>query len=678
MPKPPPDTRQQITNLLDIVKQKLEVTETRFNFLLEREQKPSKEDIELIKKLQLLARSLEQRTYEFFAVAKEMREGLEGENERLRQSFEALREEVNRLAEELEKLSAPPSAYGVFRSINEDGTAIIINGGREYKVNLSSRIDKASLVPGKKILLNEAMNIIEVAEFETRGEEVAVKDILSGDRISVTVRADETMIVEIAEPLRKTPLKVGDKVLLDAKSGYAVERLPKGEIKDLYLEEVPATSYEAIGGLKDQIVRIRDEMELPYLYPEFAKSLGVTPAKGILLYGPPGCGKTLIGKALAYAMAKGMEEKTGISSKAYFLNIKGPELLNKYVGETERKIREIFAQAREKGKEGLPVIIFFDEAESIARMRGSGISSDMESTIVPQLLVEMDGIHEMRNVIVVFASNRQDLIDPALLRSGRTDIKIEIPRPGPNEGYDIALKYLTPNLPVHPGIANSDTVTIINRLRENAPDDWQRLMQEQGFELCPARAQITREDSFTETWQIKTPEEKMRFVAYRFMEDLYLKNNFEPKDKTREITWQSRSGKTIYFDNRCGEITYQSGKKEFLWIADMVSGASISGMIETAKKRAFKRAVASNGKDIGIVVEDLYEAKREEILSQGATLGANTFNPDDWGRIAGKAGERIVNLQGLKTKAISFMRGSVIIPEKKEKPVEERPVGHYL
>lgn len=678
MPDSPPNTRQQMVDLIDIIKQSLAAAEERINVLIQRQQTPSKEDIVLVKKLRGLVKSLGQHQAEFFLATKEMREGYEGENQRLRQSFETLKEEVKSLIEELEKLSAPPSAYGVFRSLNQDGTATITSGGREYKVSISPRVDKTLLKSGRKVVLNEGMNIIDVDEYETRGEEVTVKDILSDTRVMVTMRADEIQIVERAEPLRGTQLKAGDKVLLDIHSGYITERLPKGEITDLYLEEVPNTSYEAIGGLRNQIERIRGEMELPYLYPEFAKSLGITPAKGILLYGPPGCGKSMIGKALAFAMAKGIEEKTGAPSKAYFLNIKGPELLNKYVGETERKIREIFAQAREKGKEGFPIMIFFDEAESFTRMRGSGISSDMESTIVPQLLVEMDGVHEMRNVVVVFASNRQDLIDPALLRPGRTDIKIEIPRPGPNEGYDIALKYLTPNLPVHSGIANSDITVVINRLKENAPDDWQRLIKEQGFELCPARSQIVREDGYTETWNIKTSEEKMRFLAYRFMEDLYLKNNFEPHDKAREIKWQSRSGKTIYFDNRCGEITYQSGKKEFLWIADMVSGASICGMIEAAKKRAFKRAVASEGKDIGLAVEDLYDAKREEILSQGATLGANTFNPDDWGRIAGKAGERIVNLQGLKTKAISFMRGSIVTSEKQEKPVEDNPVGHYL
>ncbi|HZY31465.1 MAG TPA: proteasome ATPase [Candidatus Methylomirabilis sp.] len=369
------------------------------------------------------------------------------QNERVVQALQQAREQLKTLREEVERLSAPPSSYGTFSSMNQDGTANIYTGGRKLKVNLHPSLQPESLRKGQELVLNEAFNVIEAVGFEGQGEVVALKDRLDPGRAIVSLRADEERVVELAEPLKELPLKVGDHFLFDPRSGYILERLPKSDVQDLLLEQVPDLGYDAIGGLGPQIEMIRDAIELPYLYAEYFREHKLQPPKGVLLYGPPGCGKTLIAKAVAHSLAEQLAKKTGQSVKGYFLNVKGPELLNKYVGETERQIREIFARAKEKATDGSPVVIFFDEMDSLFRTRGSGISSDVESTIVPQFLAEIDGVEGLKNVIVVGASNRQDLIDPAVLRPGRFDVKIKIDRPDQGASQEIFTKYLTPDLP---------------------------------------------------------------------------------------------------------------------------------------------------------------------------------------------------------------------------------------
>lgn len=369
------------------------------------------------------------------------------QNERMVQTMQQAKEQLNTLREEVERLSAPPSSYGTFSSMNQDGTANIYTGGRKLKVNLHPSLQPETLRKGQELVLNEAFNVIEAVGFEGQGEVVTLKDRLDPGRAIVSLRADEERVVELAEPLRELPFKVGDHFLFDPRSGYILEKLPKSDVKDLLLEQVPELGYDAIGGLGPQIEMIRDAIELPYLYAEYFREHKLQPPKGVLLYGPPGCGKTLIAKAIAHSLAEQLAKKTGQDLKGYFLNVKGPELLNKYVGETERQIREIFARAKEKANDGSPVVIFFDEMDSLFRTRGSGISSDVESTIVPQFLAEIDGVEGLKNVIVIGASNRQDLIDPAVLRPGRFDVKIKIDRPDQGAAQEIFTKYLTPDLP---------------------------------------------------------------------------------------------------------------------------------------------------------------------------------------------------------------------------------------
>jgi len=498
------------------------------------------------------------------------------QNEKLVNTLYEAREQITALREEVDKLCAPPSTYGVYLSANEDGTVNILSQGRKVKVNLHPAIPSDSIKPGQELILNEGLNVVETAGYEIQGDVVILKELLDEGRAVVTLRADEDRVGIIADPLRGQKLKVGDHLLMDGKSGYLLERLPKSEVEDLTLEEVPDISYEDIGGLAPQIEAIKDAVELPYLYADYYREHHLTPPKGVLLYGPPGCGKTMIAKAVANNLAQRISEKRGEKVKGYFLNIKGPELLNKYVGETERKIREIFVKAREKAAEDVPVVVFFDEMDALFRTRGSGISSDVETTIVPQLLAEIDGVEHLKNVIVIGASNRQDLIDPAILRPGRLDVKIKIERPDRAAAVDIFGKYMTIELPIH------------------------------AAELAPhggdAEAAVARMIAAT-------------------VDEMY----------------------SLHEENRFLEVTYANGDKEVLYFKDFASGAMIESIVRRAKKLALKRYIQSSEK--GIKLDDLLAAVREE-FKENEDL-PNTTNPDDWAKIAGKKGERIVYVKPL-------------------------------
>ena len=372
------------------------------------------------------------------------------QNEKLTAALVEAKNHIEALKKEVEKLTTPPASYAVYAGPNEDGTVNVYVSGRKMKVNLHPDIATTDLKKGQQLILNEALNAVEIAGFDLQGEIVRVKDLLGDDRVVVTLRAEEDRVVELAEPLLRDHLAVGDNLLYDFRSGYALEKLPKSEVEDMVLEEIPDVSYEDIGGLGEQIEIVRDAVELPFLYPELYAEHKLLPPKGVLLYGPPGCGKTLIAKAVAASITKKLANRSGKELRSFFLHIKGPELLNKYVGESERQIREVFKKARERAEEGHPVIIFFDEMDALFRTRGTGISSDMEATIVPQFLSEIDGLERLRNVIVIGATNRQDLLDPAVLRAGRLDVKIKIDRPDEKAAADIFHKYLTADLPYHP------------------------------------------------------------------------------------------------------------------------------------------------------------------------------------------------------------------------------------
>jgi proteasome-associated ATPase len=508
------------------------------------------------------------------------------QNERLADTLREARDQIVALKEEVDRLAQPPSGFGVFLTACEDGTADVFTGGRKMRVSVSPAVELDKLRPGQEVVLNEALNVVVAQGYETVGEVVMLKELLEdGDRALVISHADEERVVRLAEPLRDSVLRGGDSLLLEPRSGYVYERIPKAEVEELILEEVPDITYSDIGGLSPQIVQIRDAVELPYLHADLFREHRLRPPKGVLLYGPPGCGKTLIAKAVANSLAKQVAARTGQASdangqtkegKSYFLNIKGPELLNKYVGETERHIRLVFQRAREKASEGMPVIVFFDEMDSIFRTRGSGVSSDVENTIVPQLLSEIDGVEGLENVIVIGASNREDMIDPAILRPGRLDVKIKIERPDAEAAKDIFSKYVLTELPLH-------------------PDD----LAEHGS---------SREATVDEMIQ-------------RVVERMY--------SETEE--------------NRFLEVTYANGDKEVLYFKDFNSGAMIENIVARAKKMAIKEFLETGQK--GIRIAHLMTACVDE-FSENEDL-PNTTNPDDWARISGKKGERIVYIRTL-------------------------------
>ncbi|HSY15398.1 MAG TPA: proteasome ATPase [Jatrophihabitantaceae bacterium] len=499
-------------------------------------------------------------------------------NERLADTLRDARDQMISLKEEIDRLGQPPSGYGIFLQRFDDGTVDIFTGGRKLRVAISPEVDGKALLHGQEVMLNEAMNVVAACGHERAGDLVQLKELLDGgDRALVVGHTDEERVVHIADVLRGQPIRVGDSLLLEPRSGYVYERIPKSEVEDLILEEVPDIDYSDIGGLTHQIEAIRDAVELPFLHAELFREHELRPPKGILLYGPPGCGKTLIAKAVANSLAKQIANVNGGEhAKSYFLNIKGPELLNKYVGETERHIRLVFQRAREKASEGTPVIVFFDEMDSIFRTRGSGVSSDVETTIVPQLLSEIDGVEGLENVIVIGASNREDMIDPAILRPGRLDVKIKIERPDAEAARDIFSKYLTTTLPIH-------------------ADD----LAEHGGNVEGTVAAM-----------IQTTVERMYSEAE---------------------------------ENRFLEVTYANGDKETLYFKDFNSGAMIQNIVDRGKKMAIKDLLTTGQR--GLRMHHLMAACVDE-FRENEDL-PNTTNPDDWARISGKKGERIVYIRTL-------------------------------
>jgi proteasome-associated ATPase len=495
------------------------------------------------------------------------------QNEKLSATLREAREHIAALREEVEKLTMPPSAYGTYLATNDDGTVDIFTAGRKMRVAVHPELEVKELRRGQEVVLNESLNVVLARNSDLAGEIVTFKELLPDrTRAMIVGRADEERVCELADELLHEKLRAGDHLLMEGRSGLLLEKLPRPEVEELVLEEVPDVSYDDVGGLDDQIEMIKDAVELPYLYGDLFKEHDLQPPKGILLYGPPGCGKTLIAKAVANSLAKRVAEKTGnTTARSYFLNIKGPELLNKYVGETERQIRLIFQRAREKSEEGYPVIVFFDEMDSLFRTRGTGISSDMESTIVPQLLAEIDGVEALKNVIVIGASNREDLIDPAILRPGRLDVKIKIERPDVESAKQIFTQYLVTSLPLD-----------------------ERELKTSGGD----------------------PERAVRSMIDESVDAMY----------------------SVGDENKFLEVTYQNGDKETLYFKDFSSGAMIENIVRRAKKLSIKRTIAGGAR--GICTDDLLESIKQEFREHEDL--PNTTNPDDWAKISGKKGERIV------------------------------------
>ncbi len=517
------------------------------------------------------------------------------QNEKLVATLQEAKSQIEALRAEVEKLTAPPSTYAIFSSLNPDGTGNVYVSGRKMKVSLHPSVKAKELRKGQELVLNEALNVIEAKGFDVVGEVVRLKDLLEGNRALVTLHFDEEKVAELGDPLLLERLSVGDHLLYDTRSGCVIEKLPKSEAEELVLEEVPDVDYAKIGGLQRELEQVRDAVELPFLHPELFAEFRLSAPKGVLLYGPPGCGKTLIAKAVANSIAKKLGHLTGKAVRSYFLHVKGPELLNKYVGESERQVREVFKKAKERAADGNPVIVFFDEMDALFRTRGTGISSDIESTIVPQFLSEIDGVESLRNVIVIGASNRQDLIDPAVLRAGRLDVKVKVGRPDSAAAKDIFSKYVGTDLPF-------------------AEDELKRFGGD-------AKALVEHLTDITVEAMYATSEE-----------------------------------------NKFIEVTYANGEKEILYFKDFASGALIEGIVSRAKKYAVKRAIANEGR--GLRSDDLVRAIREEFKEHEDL--PNTTNPDDWAKVAGKKGEKIVHIRTISGGPTD------------SRQIETITTGHYL
>ncbi len=517
------------------------------------------------------------------------------QNEKLVATLQDAKAQIETLRAEVVKLTAPPSSYAIFSSLNEDGTGNVYVSGRKMKVSLHPSIKRTELRKGREVVLNEALNVIEVKGFDSQGEVVRLKDVLEGGRALVTLHFDEEKVADLGDPLLAERLSVGDHLLYDARSGYVIEKLPKSEAEELILEEVPDVDYAHIGGLQKELEQVRDAVELPFLHPHVFAEYKLSAPKGVLLYGPPGCGKTLIAKAVANSIAKKLGDRSGKEIRSYFLHVKGPELLNKYVGESERQVREVFKKAKERAEDGHPVIVFFDEMDALFRTRGTGVSSDIESTIVPQFLSEIDGVERLRNVIVIGASNRQDLIDPAVLRAGRLDVKVKVGRPDADAARDIFSKYISTDLPF-------------------AEEDVARHGGDR-------HALVERLTAMT-------------------VEAMYAASE----------------------ENKFIEVTYANGEKEVLYFKDFASGALIEGIVSRAKKFAVKRVIANEG--TGLRSDDLIRAIREEFKEHEDL--PNTTNPDDWAKVAGKKGEKIIHLRTISGGPTEHRQ------------IETISTGHYL
>ncbi len=552
------------------------------------------EHVREVEKLRVQIQSMEEEIRRLYQSRYQLDQATK-QNEKLVTTLQEAKVQIEALRAEVEKLTAPPSAYAIFSSLNADGTGNIYVSGRKMKVSLHPSINGKAMRKGQEVVLNEALNVIEVKGFDVQGEVVRLKDVLEGNRALVTLHFDEEKVAELGDPLLAERLSVGDHLLYDPRSGYVVEKLPRSEAEELVLEEVPDVDYEHIGGLQRELEQVRDAVELPFLHPLLFLEYKLGAPKGVLLYGPPGCGKTLIAKAVANSIAKKLGHLTGKEVRSYFLHVKGPELLNKYVGESERQVREVFKKAKERAADGNPVIVFFDEMDALFRTRGTGISSDIESTIVPQFLSEIDGMERLRNVIVIGASNRQDLIDPAVLRAGRLDVKVKVGRPDAVAAKDIFSKYLSIDLP------------------------------------------FSEEDLKCHGGDAKALVEQMT-------------------DLTVGAMYASSE------ENKFIEVTYANGEKEVLYFKDFASGALIEGIVSRAKKFAVKRAIAKEGR--GLRSEDLIRAIREEFKEHEDL--PNTTNPDDWAKISGKKGEKIVHLR-----TINGGPGD-------SRQIETVTTGHYL